>query len=185
MTDKCVNVSPLLNTCFSFLFFSSISNSFYLSTFMQKWKIARGELSSSNRLLLRRSWMEVYPLRWWVKLPKGNRPKKLTILLKSLRWSWGQLLARPLLPSSCPPSLVRGKGKTWGQVRIPSPRNPPVLLHEDSQYAFKQIFSIIKDEDYEDLGNHATEAMGRRAYSVWYRYVYPSPYLCSILFFPS
>ena len=45
-------------------------------------------------------------------------------------------------------------------MRISSPRNPPVLLHEDSQYAFKQISSIIKDEDYEDLGNHATEAMG-------------------------
>ena len=36
----------------------------------------------------------------------------------------------------------------------------PVLLCEDLRYALKQFLSIIKDDDYEDLGNHATEAMG-------------------------
>ena len=36
----------------------------------------------------------------------------------------------------------------------------PVLLREDSGYALKQLSSIIKDDDYEDLGNHATEAIG-------------------------
>ena len=36
----------------------------------------------------------------------------------------------------------------------------PPLLREDSQYAIGQLSSIIKDDDYEDLGNHATEAMG-------------------------
>ena len=35
----------------------------------------------------------------------------------------------------------------------------PVLLREDSWYAIKQLSSIIKDDDYEDLGNHATEAI--------------------------
>lgn len=30
----------------------------------------------------------------------------------------------------------------------------PVLLREDLGYALKQLLSIIKDDDYEDLGNH-------------------------------
>ena len=36
-----------------------------------------------------------------------------------------------------------------------------VLLCEDSGYALKQLSSIIKDNDYEDLGNHATKASRR------------------------
>lgn len=36
----------------------------------------------------------------------------------------------------------------------------PVLLCKDSRYAIEQLFSIIKHDNYEDLGNHATEAMG-------------------------
>ena len=76
------------------------------------------------------------------------------------------------------PKVVLGLivGETPTTVKL-----PPSFC-KDSQYALKQISSIIKDEDYEDLGNHAIEAIGRRAYSVWYRYVYPSPYLYSILF---
>ena len=37
----------------------------------------------------------------------------------------------------------------------------PPLLREDSQYVVGLLSSIIKDNDYEDLGNHATEAMGK------------------------
>ena len=36
----------------------------------------------------------------------------------------------------------------------------PVLLREDSKHALEQISSIISVEDYEDLENHSTEAMG-------------------------
>ena len=35
----------------------------------------------------------------------------------------------------------------------------PVLLYEDFKQALEQISSIIFAEDYEDLGNHSTEAM--------------------------
>ena len=42
----------------------------------------------------------------------------------------------------------------------PITEKPLVLLHEDPQYALKQFSSIIKGEDYEDLGNHTTKAMG-------------------------
>ena len=51
-----------------------------------------------------------------------------------------------------------GKG-----LMVPPPgsqKKPPVLLREDLKYALGKISSIIGSEDYEDLGNHSTEAMG-------------------------
>ena len=51
-----------------------------------------------------------------------------------------------------------GKG-----LMIPPPgsqKKPPVLLREDPKYALEKQSSIIGNEDYEDLGNHSTEARG-------------------------
>ena len=51
-----------------------------------------------------------------------------------------------------------GKG-----LMVPPPgsqKKPPVLLREDPKYALGKLFSIIGNEDYKDLGNHSTEAMG-------------------------
>ena len=48
-------------------------------------------------------------------------------------------------------------------LMIPHPGNqkkPPVLLCEDPKYALEKLSSIIGNEDYENLGNHSTEAMG-------------------------
>ena len=51
-----------------------------------------------------------------------------------------------------------GKGL---MVPLPgSQKKPSVLLCEDPKYALGKISSIIGSEDYEDLGNHSTEAMG-------------------------
>ena len=55
--------------------------------------------------------------------------------------------------------------KHWsgkGFMKAPSnlPEKPPALLREDSKHALEQISSIISAEDYKDLGNHSTEAMG-------------------------
>ncbi|KAL0008763.1 hypothetical protein SO802_010265 [Lithocarpus litseifolius] len=36
----------------------------------------------------------------------------------------------------------------------------PILLRKDSKYVLEQLSSIITANDYEDLSNHATEAMG-------------------------
>ena len=50
-----------------------------------------------------------------------------------------------------------GKG-----LMVPPPgsqKKPPVLLREDPKYALGKISSIIGSDDYEDLGNHSTEAM--------------------------
>ena len=57
-------------------------------------------------------------------------------------------------------SVKHGAGK--GFVKAPStvPEKPPVLLREDSKHALEQISSIISGKDYEDLGNHSTEAIG-------------------------
>ena len=60
-----------------------------------------------------------------------------------------------------PAKLGAGKG-----LMVASPGNQKklsVLLREDPKYALGKISSIIRSEDYEDyedLGNHSTEAMG-------------------------
>ena len=51
----------------------------------------------------------------------------------------------------------KGKGHMTGLASI---EKPPVLLHEDSKYALEQLSSIITADNYEDLNNHATKAMG-------------------------
>ena len=57
--------------------------------------------------------------------------------------------------------MKHGAGK--GFMKAPSniSEKLPVLLCEDSKHALEQISSIISVEDYEDLGNHSTEAMGK------------------------
>ena len=57
--------------------------------------------------------------------------------------------------------VKHGTGK--GFMKAPSniSEKLPVLLCEDSKHALEQISSIISVEDYEDLGNHSTEAMGK------------------------
>lgn len=35
----------------------------------------------------------------------------------------------------------------------------PILLREDSEYALERLSSILTVDNYEDFGNHATEAM--------------------------
>ena len=53
-----------------------------------------------------------------------------------------------------------GVGK--GLMKGPSTtqEKPLVLLREDSKYTLEKLLSIMSTDDYEDLGNHATEAMG-------------------------
>ena len=53
-----------------------------------------------------------------------------------------------------------GGGKGLMVPPLGSQKKPPVLLREDPKYALGKLSSIIGSEDYEDLGNHSTEAMG-------------------------
>ena len=58
-------------------------------------------------------------------------------------------------------TLVKyGAGKGFMKAPSTIPEKPPVLLRKDSKHALKQISSIISAKDYEDLGNHSTEAIG-------------------------
>ena len=85
---------------------------------------------------------------------KGDRPpKKPKVPLEHVVRIMAQS-AQMVTPTK------HGAGK--GPMKAPSTsrEKPPVLLHEDSKYALKQLSSIIMSEDYEDLGNHSTEAMG-------------------------
>ena len=53
-----------------------------------------------------------------------------------------------------------GSGKGLMKAPSTSQEKPPPLLRDDSKYALEKLSSIISSEDYEDLGNHSTEAMG-------------------------
>ena len=57
-------------------------------------------------------------------------------------------------------SAKQGSGKGLMVLPPSSQKKPPVLLREDPKYALGKLSSIIGSEDYEDLGNHLTEAMG-------------------------
>ena len=87
-------------------------------------------------------------------LLKGNRaPKKQTVSTKLVIG----LMAEG---NKMVTSAKDGGGKG---LMIPPPgsqKKPPVLLREDPKYALEKLSSIIGNEDYEDLGNHSTEAMG-------------------------
>ena len=53
-----------------------------------------------------------------------------------------------------------GGGKGFMIPPPGSQKKPPVLLREDPKYVLEKLSSIIGNEDYKDLGNHSTEAMG-------------------------
>lgn len=63
------------------------------------------------------------------------------------------------LTTQLPPSPRLRKGKGLMTEHSLISKKSLVLLQEDSQYAIGQLSSIIKADDYEDLGNHATEAI--------------------------
>ena len=58
--------------------------------------------------------------------------------------------------SETPTKLPAKPGSGVGKGPVPVIEELLVLLREDSSYALKQILSIIKDDDYSNLGNHAT-----------------------------
>ena len=57
-------------------------------------------------------------------------------------------------------STKPGGGKGLMIPPLGSQKKLPVLLQEDPKYALEKLSSIMGNENYEDLGNHSTEAMG-------------------------
>ncbi|XP_030973095.1 uncharacterized protein LOC115992980 [Quercus lobata] len=56
--------------------------------------------------------------------------------------------------------VKHGAGKGLMHAPPVSEEKPPPLLRDDSKFALEKLTSILSAEDYEDLGNHSTEAMG-------------------------
>ena len=56
--------------------------------------------------------------------------------------------------------VKHGSGKGLMKGPSTSQEKPPPLLRDNSKFALEKLSSIISSEDYEDLGNHSTEAMG-------------------------
>ena len=56
--------------------------------------------------------------------------------------------------------VKHGDGKGFMKAPSTDQEKLLVLLCKDSKHVLEQISSIMTSEDYEDLGNHSTEAMG-------------------------
>ena len=87
-------------------------------------------------------------------LPKGDHaPKKQKVSTEPIigLMAEGNKTATP---------AKHGGGKGLMVPPSGSQKKPLVLLREDPKYALEKLSSIIGSEDYEDLGNHSTEAMG-------------------------
>ena len=85
---------------------------------------------------------------------KGDRP------VKKLKEVVTTTVREMLVATQVRPPLRYGVGKGLMSAKGPILEQHALLLRKDSQYAVGLLSSIIKDNDYEDLGNHATEAMG-------------------------
>ena len=57
-------------------------------------------------------------------------------------------------------SVKHGSGKGLMKAPSTSQEKPPPLLRDDSKFALEKLSLIILSEDYKDLGNHSTKAMG-------------------------
>ena len=85
--------------------------------------------------------------------PKGDRPAKKPKV--SLEPTVGLMAEGKMVTPA-----KHGAGKSLMKAPSTTQEKSPILLYEDSRYAVEHISSIIFIEDYEDLGNHSTEAVG-------------------------
>ena len=87
-------------------------------------------------------------------LPKGDRaPKKQKVSSEPVLSLMAEGTKRVT-------SAKHGGGKGLMIPPLGSQKKLPVLLCEEPKYALEELSSIIGNEDYENLGNHSTEAMG-------------------------
>ena len=86
--------------------------------------------------------------------------------------------------SKLPPKPGLGKGKGLMVSKGPFTKKPPYPPPRGLQYALKKISPIIKDEDYEDLDSHATEAIGKTSlFSLAQVYICPFPFIHLVVLF--
>ena len=83
-------------------------------------------------------------------------------------------------------TLVKhGFGKGFMKASSSSQEKPPPLLHDDSKFALEKLSSIISTKDYEDLGNHSTEAMGETGLFAIAQVTFIRPLMSVHIFWPS
>ena len=89
------------------------------------------------------------------KLPKkqGHLPKKPKTILEPVMGLEAEG-KKTITPAK------HGVGKGFMKGRSTTHEKPPVLLCKDSKYVLEKLSSIITSNDYEDLSNYVTEAMG-------------------------
>ena len=87
-------------------------------------------------------------------LPKGDRPTKKT------KFPLEPIVGLMAKGAKTVTPVKHGAGKGLIKALSTNQEKPLILLREDSKHALEQLSSIISSEDYEDLGNHLTEAMG-------------------------
>ena len=103
---------------------------------------------------------------------KNSEPKEVAAPSKRKQPSKGDRpLKKPKVPLEPIVGLMAEGAKTVtpvkheagkGLMKGPSsePKKPPPLLRDDAGYALEKLSSLLTSEDYEDLGNHSTDAMG-------------------------
>ena len=93
----------------------------------------------------------------------------------------GSIVGDTPATSKLPPKPGLGKGKGLMMSHDPIIEKHPVLLREKSGYTLKQLSSIIKDDDYEDLRNHTSEAIGEMGLFILAQVCLSVPFFCSVL----
>ena len=83
---------------------------------------------------------------------QGRLPKKPKVIIKPVVGleAEGKKTVTP---------AKHGVGKGFMTTPFTTQEKQPILLREDSKYSLEKLPSIITSDDYEDLSNHATEAM--------------------------
>ena len=93
----------------------------------------------------------------------------------------GSIVGETFATSKLPPKPGLGKGKGLMTSHDPITEKHPFLFREDLRYTLKQLPSIIKDNDYEDLGNHTFEAMGETGLFILPQVCLSVPFFCFVL----
>ena len=88
---------------------------------------------------------------------QGHLPKKPKIILE-------RIVGLEAEGKKTVTQAKHGAGKGFMKGPYTTQEKPPVLLHKDSKYALEKLSSFISPDDYEDLSNHATEAMGETGF---------------------
>ena len=137
---------------------------------MQRWKTAREGPTLSSKLLQRKKQEGSQPSKGTSPAnpsTKRKQPEKTDRLPKKPKTVLESVVELKVKTKKTITPLGQGRGKGLMMGPAPVTEKPPILLHEDSKYALEQFSSIITTDDYEDLSNHTTEAIGEmRLFSI-------------------